>query len=62
MNSNDDAGPTPVQAYQGDLALRRNHAVGTADIGDPAATSSGIYVETMTNDVDGFRPFKRTTP
>lgn len=58
MNSNDDAGPTPVQAYRGDLALRRNRAVGTADIGDP--TGSGIYVETMHGYVDGFVPFGRT--
>ncbi|MGP5931271.1 hypothetical protein [Corynebacterium glyciniphilum] len=63
MNSNDDNRPTPVQAYQGDLALRRNRAVGTADIGDPADTSSGIFVETMHGYVDGFVPFSgRTQP
>ncbi|MGP5928375.1 hypothetical protein [Corynebacterium glyciniphilum] len=57
--TNDDNRPTPVQAYRGDLALRRNRAVGTANVGDP--TGSGIYVETMHCYVDGFVPFTERT-
>lgn len=59
MTTNDQ--PAPVQAYQGDLALRRNPAIGIADVGDP--TGSGIHVETPDSDVDGFVPFSgRTQP
>lgn len=57
MTSNDQ--PAPVRRLTGDLALKVNRAVGTADIGDP--TGSGIYVETMHGYVDGFRPFSGRT-
>ncbi|WP_312976339.1 hypothetical protein [Corynebacterium sp.] len=55
--SNDQ--PAPVRRLTGDLALKVNRAVGTADIGDP--TGSGIFVETPISDVDGFRSFSGRT-
>lgn len=61
MTTSNDDRPSPVRRLTGDLALKVTRPVGTADIGDPADTSSGIFVETMHGYVDGFRPFSGRT-